>query len=377
MPRSSSEGDHTAIIYNFLTDTEQLEYYSVPSVQSQTIIHSSLGTHHKDNEALNPSSVFGSDGRVKITSTSSFPWSAICKIEVSVGLDGWMASGVMIYAYHVLTCAHIVYHHEKGGWVDEVVVIPGMRGDTKPFGKAYATEVRTYTEWTEYELEAYDLAVITLDRTIGNKTGWLGRMTANYTDPVYTGTLHTAGYPGDLNDGEYMYYTSDQGEVASEYNHWYWLDTAGGQSGSPVWHEVDGEAYILSVHAYHYYGEYANFGTRLNQDKFDDITTWLASDTPPTPKPDEIDPVIIVLVVVAVSAVVVVVAPSIRNVLTKRHINVRKSHRMDSIYEDSGRIKTPLVQTEPLFYCPMCGKGVFRGKARFCVSCGYSLLTSE
>jgi len=70
------------------------------------------------------------------------------------------------------------------------------------------------------------------------------------------------------------------------------MDSAGGQSGSPVW-QYDGEnRYILSILAYEYEnGADANFGTRLNQNKFDDITSWLLADSlfPPDDLPDLLD----------------------------------------------------------------------------------------
>jgi hypothetical protein len=237
--------------------------------------------------------------------------------------------------------------------------------------------MRTYSGWIQDEMEEHDWAVLTLDRTIGNKTGWLGRMTLNFTDPIYYGTLHTAGYPGDLDLGENMYYVSDTGADADEYNHWYWMDTFGGQSGSPIWTEINGTGYILSVHAYEYVGgAYANFGTRLNQDKYDQINTWLAADTPPVYKPG-LDPSIIILIVlistVGVIAVVLVIRRVIRTSRFKKY--------QENIYTyDSKEIsvkKAKKLMQKAFGFCPKCGNGIFRDTQRFCSSCGTSLLNLD
>lgn len=146
--------------------------------------------------------------------------------------------------------------------------------------------------WTVSEMVEHDWAVITLDRSIGQLTGWMGRQTEDSSNSIYTGTLNLAGYPGDLDSGESMYFDSDVGDRADEYNHWYWMDTAGGQSGSPVWRYDGSNRYILSIFAYEYIGGFdANFGTRLNTDKFDQINLWLAEDNSSVvdDKPDLLD----------------------------------------------------------------------------------------
>jgi hypothetical protein len=106
---------------------------------------------------------------------------------------------------------------------------------------------------------------------------------------MYTGIANTAGYPGDLSSAKRMYFDADFGRTANEYNHWYYMDTAGGQSGSPVWRLTGGNRYIMTVHAYGNDGSNSNHGTRLNSGKFNDISAWLAADSAPTSKADLVD----------------------------------------------------------------------------------------
>ncbi|KKL86108.1 hypothetical protein LCGC14_1948040 [marine sediment metagenome] len=236
---------------------------------------------------MHSESIFPPDDRQRITNTDEYPWTSICKLYITAE-DGtnWIASGAMIDDFHVLTAGHNVYLHDNGGWASSVEVIPGMDGTYEPFGSAMVTRMRSYTSWTEDEMVEHDWAVLTLDTKMGDYTGWLGRQTASYSHSIYTGTVHTAGYPGDLDSGENMYYTSGSGDSADEYNHWFWLDIAGGQSGSPVWTDDGSNRYIVSILAYSYNNvSYPNFGTRLNQDKFDKIRVWLNEDSA-NPLPD-------------------------------------------------------------------------------------------
>jgi V8-like Glu-specific endopeptidase len=221
-----------------------------------------------DQNIIKSSYVFPPDDRQRVTSTSSFPWRTICKLYITAQNGSrYIGSGAIIDNFHVLTCGHCVFLHDAGGWADEIKVVPGKNNDNEPFGHAYVTYMRSYTGWTQSEMVEHDWAVLTLDQSIGVFTGWMGRQTFDSSNSIYTDILNTAGYPGDLDNGENMYFVSDNGDRANEYNHWFWMDSAGGQSGSPVW-TYDGEnRYILSILAYEYVnGVDANFGTRLNSD---------------------------------------------------------------------------------------------------------------
>ena len=247
----------------------------------------------EEEGGIQASYVFPPDDRQEITDTTLFPWRSICKLYIEAqDYSHYIGSGAIIDDFHILTVGHCVYIHEAGGWAREITVVPGMDGAYEPYGVAYVTNMRTYQGWIQSEMVEHDWAVITLDRSIGQLTGWMGRQTEPSSSSVYTGTLNTAGYPGDLDFGEVMYSCSDTGDRADEYNHWFWMDTAGGQSGSPIWRYNGSNRYILSILAYEYLGGFdANFGTRLNTDKYDQIISWLAEDngTVLEDKPDLLD----------------------------------------------------------------------------------------
>gem|GEM_PF-3311502 len=242
-----------------------------------------------------PLTVFPPDDRVQIADTTAYPWRTICRLIIKFpgSTSTYIGSGAIIgcddgHGYHVLTAGHNVHDLSLGGWASSVKVVPGLDGNYMPYYYAWDANIQSYTGWTQNQDHRYDWAVITLDRNLGDYTGWMGRMTRSWFSSVYTDGLNTAGYPGDKG-GYTMWYDFDDGKTADEYNHWYYMDTYGGQSGSPVWRLEDSDRYILTIHAYGDDGSGSNHGTRLNQDKYDRIITWCNEDTPPTDKADLID----------------------------------------------------------------------------------------
>ncbi|MHA2269484.1 MAG: CARDB domain-containing protein [Promethearchaeota archaeon] len=232
------------------------------------------------------SNIIGEDDRVRVSPTTSYPWSAIVKLQATWGTDVYISSGTMIDENHVLTAGHCVYSHSRGGWADSVKVIPGADNGIEPFGHAWSLNIRCYNSWISSARTIHDFAVITLDRDIGLQTGWMELYTTLSSSSTYTGILNTAGYPADLGYGENMYWTSDIGYAADEYTHWHYLDAFGGQSGSPIWNYNGINRKIISVFTNSIVGLDLNYGTRINRNKLDCIMNWLTADETSTDKPD-------------------------------------------------------------------------------------------
>ena len=171
---------------------------------------------------------------------------------------------------------------------ESIVAIPGLDDGYMPYNYAIATSSRTYSGWVDGADVRHDWSVITLDRRIGNFTGWMGRLTAAPTNALYSGPLNVAGYPADKGSVT-MWFDADTGDHADEYNHAYFMDTEGGQSGAPVWVYDGTDRFTTTVHTYGLASAGRNLGTRLNQEKFDRLTTWINGDALPNDRPDLID----------------------------------------------------------------------------------------
>jgi glutamyl endopeptidase len=237
------------------------------------------GTVADAPEASDPSSVvFGSDGRVQVTATGSFPGSARCRLALEFS-DGYTSagSGHVIGKKYIITAGHVMYSHDHNGWATKITAYCGQDGSTKPFGGTVATYMRTTQGWVDSEDDDVDYGLLTMDSNIGEQTGTFGYATFgdDYLDSAYA---YVVGYPVDKawgtqwSDGGYL--------TANSSDHvFYEIDTYGGDSGAGVVNHYNGGRYVFAVHtgSGYYWLSYYNQATRITNARFYQIQGWLAS----------------------------------------------------------------------------------------------------
>lgn len=239
--------------------------------------------------------VHGNDDRDEVSNTLAFPARTAVKLRMTFGSSTFIGSGIMISEFHVLTAGHCVYD-DSAGWVSSIEVSPAQddidqsNGENgKWYGTANSTYVRSYSGWTDNGLADWDWGLITLDRSIGNYTGWAGAQWWS-DNSVFNGlAVETFGYPGDLQGGRDMYHASGPTSYATDLRVYYTgtMDTAGGQSGSGVIHNDGTGNRVVGVHAYG--GSTYNSAPRMTQTRFDDLYDWIADDEntrSPNDRPD-------------------------------------------------------------------------------------------
>jgi V8-like Glu-specific endopeptidase len=221
--------------------------------------------------------VIGIDDRQEIASTSDYPWRAICSLLMTAA-DGmrFIGTGWLVGPRLVLTAGHCLYFHQFGGWATQIEVIPGRRGASRPFGSVMAHSFRSVRGWTEKQAREYDYGAILLpaSRRLGDEVGWFG-YAVRAQSALSSAVVNISGYPGDKPPGTQWFHSKELAEV-EERVLTYSADTAGGQSGAPVWiKQADGSRYGVGIHTNgHVTG---NSATRISSTVYDNIQAWKAA----------------------------------------------------------------------------------------------------
>ncbi len=193
-----------------------------------------------------PETVCGRDDRAKITNTTSAPYKFICKLFITAANGrNYIGSGFFIGPRCIITSGHCV--HSNGGWARSIRVVPGMNGRVAPFGSLTSNRFNSVTGWTRDKDPNYDHgAVILPNNSLYNRVrGHFGVRQANGL-PL----LNNSGYPGDKNPSTEQWYNAGRATQNTGLMFKYMIDTAGGQSGSPVWTGSGSSGLVAGVHGY-------------------------------------------------------------------------------------------------------------------------------
>jgi V8-like Glu-specific endopeptidase len=235
-----------------------------------------------------------------IAANAGYPYTTIVEIQATFpDHKTYVGTGVMVDRFHVLTAGHMTYSSADGGFASRVAVTPELNGYSQPFGTAYMTYERTYNAFVNYDRAHphntapgdYDIGLLTLDRTIGDRTGWMSFGYDNNNADFSAGhILNTAGYPAAGGyDGRHLEYSGgtiaglSAGGSALQY-YQSAITTYGGQSGSPVWryNPSTGSRVVYGVHVGGSGSANSlNFATRITQGIFNDLNAWRNADALP------------------------------------------------------------------------------------------------
>lgn len=226
-------------------------------------------------------------GRHEVENTSEYPHS-------TVGHLG--ASGALVSDYHVLTAAHVVTH-DNGTPMDrdELTFTPGLRvvpeGPTDaPFGRAEIEEIHVHPDWDGSPPDD-DLALLVLDRPVGEIAGSMALPESAVTD-LHSRELEQAGYVNNVTGNRQISSTPvpQSSAVGSDDGyHYYCGPLSHGDSGSPIWTDVDGTPTIVSVNSA-FDGsadcDDSAVGVRMDPRRTERVRNWMAQTERPAAKAD-------------------------------------------------------------------------------------------
>jgi V8-like Glu-specific endopeptidase len=220
--------------------------------------------------------VIGTDERTQITDTVSYPWRSIASLLITAKDNSrYIGTGWFVSPRTLLTAGHCVYinggNPATDGWVKQIQVMCGRNGSTLPYGSVTSTVFKSVDGWTQDGNENFDFGAIIVPTPLGESVGMFG--IAVYPDDELLGqSVNISGYPGDKPDGTQWFDSRAVAQVNAR-KVYYEADTAGGQSGAPVFRIVDGNRIGVAVHAYG--GATANSGTRINDEVYGWMKSWM------------------------------------------------------------------------------------------------------
>ncbi|TFH86525.1 DUF4214 domain-containing protein [Billgrantia azerbaijanica] len=221
--------------------------------------------------------------------SADYPYGAVTYIEATFP-DGTRVSGsgALIGINDVLTAAHLVYDPVLGGAAQSVRVYPGRDGGQLPYGGIdgawldyYDLRPETPGMLSQSESER-DLALVGLDRPLGEQTGWFALGDYTPGDRYYT-----SGYPGRYSDSSGPRLVEDDGYAA--YDRYYDLvdismfDVNPGNSGGPVWFDAEGVPTLIGSVS-------TSLWATAVQAHYATLQEWMAGNDVLLPAVAEVDP---------------------------------------------------------------------------------------
>ncbi len=221
----------------------------------------------------------------------------------------YLCSASAISDFHLLSAGHCVYNHDPLGdgsglgagfaaeiwaWPAQTDVVnpsydPGFPNvwTDFPYGVAKMTFQTTYNAWINNSDFNWDMSFITMDRRIGDHTGWPAReWGVEATGLLFTGYPHEAPYVPE--DNPFQYIGFDDNNVIGYTCCRIFMDafTYGGHSGGSVYHLTNSQFTIQGVNSTSNRVGYAE-ATRFTANNNADLVNTIINDQSVRPPVDK------------------------------------------------------------------------------------------
>lgn len=232
-----------------------------------------LGSYPDVGDRMFTEVIIGTDDRIRVNPTTSFPWRAICSLKITAANGKrFIGTGWLISPRTVITAGHCVYMHEEGGWARSIEVIPGLNDAARPYGSFVGNVLRSTSGWVSSKNREFDYGAIILPTNArpGTATGTFGFAVKDDAF-LLSAALNLSGYPGDKG-GNQQWFMAQKAKSVTPKVIYYDIDTYGGQSGAPVWVLQNGVRLAVGIHTNG--AASGNSATRIDSSVFTNLQNW-------------------------------------------------------------------------------------------------------
>jgi len=266
----------------FLSDESKLSAVVAPGPDTATGLAAGGPFQLAGKTVTGPSlqTVIGTDDRVRVTATTTYPWNSACYLGITVpGVGNFRGAGCLVTPWMVLTAGHMVYDQDTNQWVSAMTIAPGQRQDTaggvvtQPYGTRSASWLGSNTGYTGGGGFEYDYGAAFFNTPFSGLTTFVPLQF-----DVVPGSINTTGYPrevkGETNSLAQWWSYGPVTYVSSRLLR-YTADTSGGNSGGRVWiyNSSTGLRRQVAVHAFG--STTSNGGPRLVSANLAVIQGWM------------------------------------------------------------------------------------------------------
>lgn len=185
----------------------------------------------------------------------------------------------MIAPSFALTAAHVVFDEKLNKLSCETSFTIGQTQHNQFLFQSNVSQIIIHPNYMKtldnpMENKKWDLALLKFNNdTIGRKFGWASLKILEKTQKGMK--IHISGYPAQktfssyLTHKKYEYALFDmEGSIKyiDDFNIYYDIDTSGGQSGSGLWNEMNGDVYCYGMHTHGFDGESSNRGVKITEE---------------------------------------------------------------------------------------------------------------